>query len=62
MDDFQVEPGARRGSPIRNPSAPGSGWYESSWDLLRGLEVREVLPADATPGDWLELAAPFKKE
>jgi len=32
----------------------GAGWYESSWDLLRGLEVREGLPGDMTANEWLE--------
>ena len=33
---------------------PGPGWYDSSWDLRCGLEVREGLPADATVYEWLE--------
>jgi hypothetical protein len=32
----------------------GPGWYDSSWDLRRGLIVREGLPADATLHEWLE--------
>ncbi len=28
-------------------SAFGPGWFESSWDLGRGLEVREDPPRDA---------------
>jgi hypothetical protein len=33
----------------------GPGWYESSSDLLRGLEVREGLPGDASIGEWLSM-------
>jgi len=33
----------------------GPGWYESSSDLLRGLEVREGLPGDASLGEWLSM-------
>jgi len=29
---------------------PSVGWNDSSWELLRGLEVVEV-PLDAWPGD-----------
>jgi len=32
----------------------GPGWYDSSWDLRRGLIVREGLPADAKLHEWLE--------
>ena len=31
----------------------GPGWFESSWDLARGLEVCEGLPADAGVEEWL---------
>ena len=37
--------------PPRRMSA-GPGWYESSWDLLRGLDVREApLEADHAAPD-----------
>ena len=32
----------------------GPGWYDSSWELRRGLVVREGLPADARLHEWLE--------
>ena len=32
----------------------GPGWFESSWDLIRGLEVREGLPGDARWHEWLD--------
>jgi hypothetical protein len=30
-----------------------AGWYESSWDLQRGLEVREEPPGDGVLNEWL---------
>ena len=43
----------------RQPTVPdevrrGPGWFESSWDLQRGLEVLEGLPADAKWHEWIE--------
>jgi hypothetical protein len=44
----------------RPPRAPladglqGPGWFDSSWDLRQGLEVREGLPADARLHEWIE--------
>ena len=32
---------------------PGPGWFDSSWELIRGLEVHEGLPLDARLHDWL---------
>jgi hypothetical protein len=32
----------------------GPGWFESSWDLRRGLEVRESGDADARLRSWIE--------
>ena len=32
----------------------GPGWFDSSWDLQSGLEVREGLPGDAQPHEWIE--------
>ena len=32
----------------------GPGWFDSSWELVRGLEVREGLPSDARLTEWLE--------
>lgn len=29
------------------------GWYDSSWELRRGLIVREGVPADARLDEWL---------
>lgn len=33
--------------------SPGPGWFDSSFDLRRGLEVREGLPGDAALHEWL---------
>jgi len=33
----------------------GPGWFDSSWELENGLEVREGLPADAGLDEWLAL-------
>ncbi len=32
----------------------GPGWYDSSWELQRGLIVREGLPRDASLHEWLQ--------
>jgi hypothetical protein len=32
----------------------GPGWFDSSWELIRGLEVNEAAPFDARTRDWLE--------
>ena len=38
------------------PDEPrGPGWFDSSWDLLCGLEVREGLSSDTPLNDWLAL-------
>ena len=31
----------------------GPGWFDSSWDLMCGLDVREGLPGDARLNEWL---------
>ena len=33
----------------------GPGWFDSSWDLESGLDVREGLPGDARVSEWLTL-------
>ncbi len=32
----------------------GPGWFASSWELVRGLEVREASPGDARLHEWLD--------
>ena len=34
-------------------ASPGPGWFNSSFDLQRGLDVREGLPGDAALHEWL---------
>ena len=49
-DDGPDETGSGRDGTAR----PGTGrWVESSWDLRRGLTVREGLPPDADLDEWL---------
>ena len=38
-------------APTTRHRAPG--WFDSSWELIRGLEVHEGLPFDARLHDWL---------
>jgi hypothetical protein len=38
----------------RSGPEAGPGWYDSSWDLQRGLIVREGLPRDADLQEWLQ--------
>ena len=33
----------------------GPGWFDSSWELVRGLEVREGVPGDAGLYEWLDV-------
>ena len=45
--------------PIESPSASrsgpvGPGWFDSSWELRSGLQVREGLPADLPLQGWIE--------
>jgi len=35
-------------------AAAGPGWFDSSWDLRRGLEVREGWSDDERVQDWIE--------
>ena len=32
----------------------GPVWFDSSWDLRRGLDVREGLPDDVQLHEWIE--------
>jgi len=36
---------------VRPPQGPG--WFDSSWELVQGLDVREGLPGDARLNEWL---------
>ncbi|MES2102089.1 MAG: hypothetical protein V4569_19860 [Pseudomonadota bacterium] len=35
----------------------GPGWFDSSWELVHGLDVREGMPGDARLDDWLDACA-----
>lgn len=35
--------------------ACGPGWFDSSYDLAQGLEVREGLPQDPSLNEWLSV-------
>ena len=37
------------------PGPRGPGWFDSSWDLGHGLDVREGLPGDAGLYEWLDV-------
>ena len=41
-------------SPELVATPPGPGWFDSSWDLRRGLEVREEYAADADLRAWID--------
>jgi hypothetical protein len=43
-----------RSNPPSGRTPRGPGWYESSFELMRGLEVTEGMPHDATLDEWLE--------
>jgi hypothetical protein len=46
---------ARPADAPTGESRRGPGWFDSSWDLRQGLEVREGLPADARLHEWIEV-------
>ena len=54
--ELSLFPQHRAASPLaadaRCPAGPG--WFESSWDLRRGLEVRESGEADVRLRTWIE--------
>ena len=44
------------GGAAANDDEPpqGPGWFDSSFDLVRGLEVREAPPPDLQLNEWLD--------
>ena len=42
--------------------AQGPGWFDSSWELIRGLEVREGTPGDARLNEWLAACRRCERE
>jgi len=49
-----LRPRATGASEPAGACPAGPGWFESSWDLRRGLEVRESGDADARLRSWIE--------
>lgn len=49
--------GHQNGSDVHVPGpcamAIGPGWFDSSFELRQGLEVREQSPADVSLAEWL---------
>ena len=43
---------SRPDSPVA--AASGAGWFDSSWDLRRGLNVQEDFDSDPSP--WFAIA------
>ena len=41
------------GESAPDEESHGPGWFDSSWELGKGLDVREGLPADAGLDEWL---------
>ena len=41
-------------TPPRRERGAGPGWFDSSWELRCGLEVREGWSEDDRVRDWLE--------
>jgi hypothetical protein len=42
-------------------SPRGPGWFDSSWELSRGLEVHEGTPGDGRYDDWLVARAQVER-
>ena len=40
--------------PACRPGHAGPGWFDSSWELSTGLQVKEGLPADLPLNGWIE--------
>lgn len=41
-------------APISRQADGGPGWYESSWELVHGLEIVEVPDLEAELALWIE--------
>jgi len=39
--------------PALDDEPRGPGWFDSSWELVNGLDVCEGLPSDAGLDEWL---------
>jgi hypothetical protein len=40
--------------PASRPALVGPGWFDSSWELRSGLQVKEGLPSDLPVQAWIE--------
>ena len=40
--------------PASRPGHVGPGWFDSSWELRSGLQVKEGLPHDLPLQGWIE--------
>ena len=54
LTDDDERNGAALAAEVEAP-LKGPGWFDSSWDLVSGLEVREGLPGDARLNEWLSV-------
>jgi hypothetical protein len=41
-------------APAVRPRPVGPGWFDSSWALRSGLQVKEGMPADLPLHGWIE--------
>jgi len=55
-----VDSSSRRGAAVATrpqhhaPTSAGPGWFDSSWELSRGLEVKESWTEDDRVSDWID--------
>ena len=45
----------REDAKIAGEASSGPGWFDSSRELVRGLEVTESAPGDAALNEWVRL-------
>jgi hypothetical protein len=52
-EELSLESEARH-LKVERPPHRGPGWFDSSWDLRCGCEVREGWPGDVGLREWIE--------
>ncbi len=52
-EPLSLQPIQNHTSAVR-PGHVGPGWFDSSWELRRGLEVKEGWSDDDRVRDWIE--------
>ena len=52
-EPLSLQPIQNHTSAVR-PGHVGPGWFDSSWELRAGLQVKEGLPADLPLHGWIE--------